>query len=293
MSVELEPSGEAFELEARNISPLAGVAVAVRGVRLLRSIVNAVQQRWLDVIGPAAAVALWELAGQLRWIDTQFVPTPSMVAREGVRFTLSGELIVHTASSLARTFAGLLAALFTALPLGFLLASTFPRLTRRLMPLFALLGQVNAFSLFPLFVLFFGIGEEAKFAVIYWSCVWPLLFATLAGVERVDPMLIRAARSMGAPRHTLVLKVLLPATVPALFAGARVGTMVAFLMLIAAEMIGAKSGLGWVVRNSTINYIIPRMFLAAAVLAMLGGLLEWAIDTLERWVVRWKPQRAV
>jgi NitT/TauT family transport system permease protein len=69
--------------------------------------------------------------------------------------------------------------------------------------------------------------------------------------------------------------------------------MVAFLMLIAAEMIGAKSGLGWVVRNSTINYVIPRVFLAAVVLAILGALLEWAIDGLERRVVRWKPARAI
>ncbi len=252
-----------------------------------------VQGRAKDFGGVALLLALWELAPRLGWVDRQFFTPVSGILQEGWKLAATGDLFVHVGVSLGRTLAGLLGAIVTAIPLGFLLGGWFPRATRFFRPLLHLLGQVNAFSLFPLFVLFFGIGEVAKFSIIYWSCLWPLLFGTLASVRGIDPLLIKTARSMACGRPTFIREVIWPAALPAILASVRIGAMVSFLMLVAAEMVGADRGLGWLVHNSTINSQMPRLYLAASVTALLGLGMEYGLRALERRLVHWKPSPTV
>jgi len=268
---------------------LASGTARVRGYGLL-SLLN---DRLIDYYGMVLLLVLWEAAPRLGWIDTQFFPPPSLIAREGAKLVASGELLVHIGVSLQRTLQGLACAISLAVPLGFIMAGWFPRLTKFLTPLLRLLGQINAFSLFPLFVLFFGIGELAKFSIIFWSCLWPVLFTTIAGVKQVEPLLIKVSRSMGSGRLTVFLKVLLPGALPSIFTGIRVGANVAFLMLIAAEMIGASTGLGWLIHNSSVNYVIPRLYLAAVLIALLGMSLNYLIHWVESRVVTWKQEVSV
>ena len=199
-----------------------------------------------------------------------------------------GIFLIQVTASLKRVATGLAAALVVGVPLGLLMGGWFPGLTRFLKPLLRLLGQLNAFALFPLFVLFFGIGELAKFFIIFWSSLWPILFTTIAGVEHVDPLFIKVARSMGSGRLSLLVKVLLPSALPSIFTGVRLGATVAFLMLIAAEMIGANAGLGWLVLNSSQNYLIPRLYLAATVIALFGMGMNYSVHFMESRVIRWK-----
>jgi NitT/TauT family transport system permease protein len=250
----------------------------------------ALHDRLLDWYGMIALLLLWEAAPRLGWIDSQFFPPPSVIVLAGWQLAGTGELFVHIGVSLQRTIQGLLCAIALAIPLAFVLGGWFPRLTRFLSPLLNLFGQINAFSLFPLFVLFFGIGELAKFSIIFWSCLWPILFTTLAGIQGVEPLFVKVARSMGSGRLTLFLKVLLPGALPSIFTGVRIGATVAFLMLIAAEMVGAKSGLGWMVMNAQVNYLIPRLYLAAVIIALLGMALNYGIQCLEGRVVKWKEE---
>ena len=249
--------------------------------------------RLFDFYGIAALIILWELAPRLGWLDSQFFPAPSVIMAEALKLAADGTLIVHVAVSLKRTLQGLLCAIVIAVPLGFVLGGWFPRLTRFLSPLLKLLGQINAFSLFPLFVLFFGIGELAKFSIIFWSCIWPVLFTTIAGVQGVEPLFVKVARSMGSGRLVLFARVLLPGALPSIFTGIRIGATVAFLMLIAAEMIGASTGLGWLIHNSNVNYIIPRLYLAAVLIALLGMALNYVLYWLERHLLRWKEELQV
>lgn len=258
--------------------------LALRGLAAL----EAINGRLIDYYGVAVLLILWEVAPRAGWIDSQFLPSLSSILAEGLKLVEDGTLLTHIAISMKRTLLGLVCAIALAVPLGFLLGGWFPRVTRFLSPLLKLLGQINAFSLFPLFVLFFGIGEMAKFSIIFWSCLWPILFTTIAGVQEVDPLFVKLARSMGSGRMILLVKVLLPGSLPSIFTGVRVGATVAFLMLIAAEMIGAGSGLGWLVLNSSVNYIIPRLYLAALLIALLGTAINDSLHRLESRVVRWK-----
>jgi len=172
----------------------------------------------------------------------------------------------------------------------FLGGAASPAFSKQIKPLFKILGQINAFSLFPLFILFFGIGEFAKIAIIFWSTVWPVLFTTILGVQQVDPLYIKSARSVGADRLTIFRKVILPGAAPVIFTGIRSGATQAFLMLMAAEEVGAKAGLGWIILNSAVNSIMPRLFAAAIVIAILGLAINYFILFLEHTIVDWNPE---
>lgn len=242
----------------------------------------------LDTYGIIAFLLLWEFAPRFGWADPQFIPPLSKVLLAAWKLAITGDLFIHIAASLQRTLVGLVLAIIIAVPLGFILGGFFQNLTKYLQPLLNILGQINAFSLFPIFILFFGIGEVAKISIIFWSCIWPILFTTIAGVHQVDPLLIKGARSMGAGRITIFFKVVLPGAAPSIFTGLRFGSSVAFLMLIAAEMIGASAGLGWLVHNSAVNSIMPRLFASTITIALLSMGLNYLIHWIEGNVVTWR-----
>jgi NitT/TauT family transport system permease protein len=124
-----------------------------------------IHDRLLDYYGIAAFLVLWEIVPKLGWADRAFIPPPSAIFAAGWKMAVTGELFAHIAVSLERVLLGFAAAVATALPLGFVLGGYFPRVTKFLSPLLKILGQVNAFSLFPVFILLFGIGEFAKFVI--------------------------------------------------------------------------------------------------------------------------------
>ncbi|CUH97062.1 putative membrane protein [Propionispora sp. 2/2-37] len=245
-------------------------------------------ERLINISGIVAFFLLWEILPDIGVIDAQFIPPFSEVVKAIIKLLGNGELFIHVAASLQRTFLGLIFAIALAIPAGFLLGGVFPNLSRHVRPLLRLLGQINAFSLFPIFILFFGIGEIAKVSIIFWSTIWPVLFTTIAGVQQIDPLYIKSARSVGAGRLTIFTKVLLPGSAPVIFTGIRTGASHAFLMLIAAEMIGASAGLGWVVHNSSMNFVIPRLFAATIVIALLGMAINYFIYWLEENLLEWK-----
>ncbi len=246
-----------------------------------------VTERLIDVSGIIGFLLLWEIAPRLGVVDPQFIPPLSQVVVAIVKLATRENLLLHVAASLQRTFIGIFLAVGVAVPVGFILGGI-PTLSLYLRPLMRLLGQINAFSLFPIFILFFGIGEFAKVSIIFWSSLWPVLFTTIAGVQQIDPLYIKSAKSMGASRLTTFSQVILPGAAPAIFTGIRSGASHAFLMLIAAEMIGAKAGLGWIVLNSAANSLMPRLFGAAIIIAVLGMTINYLIHWLEENLLEWK-----
>lgn len=244
--------------------------------------------RLIDFSGLVTFFLLWELLPRFGIINGQFIPPLSTVVSQILLMALDGTLFLHITASLQRTIIGLVTAVGLAVPLGFLLAGVFPALSKQLRPLFRLFAQINAFSLFPIFILFFGIGELSKVAIIFWSTVWPVLFTTIVGVQNLDPLYIKSARSMGADKVTLFNQVILPGAAPVIFSGVRTGASHAFLMLIAAELIGAHAGLGWVIHNAEVNALMPRLFAGMIIIAVLGTLLNYLLLLAEETVVTWK-----
>jgi NitT/TauT family transport system permease protein len=120
--------------------------------------------------------------------------------------------------------------------------------------------------------------------------MWPILLNTITGIQSVDNLLIKSARSMGITGKEMFLKVILPAASPNIFHGLRTSCGVAFFMLIAAEMIGASSGLGWLVLNAQNNYQIPKLFATTVTISALGLALNFLFGEFENRVLSWKEK---
>ncbi len=243
---------------------------------------------WIDLSSILIFFIAWELAPRAGGLLETFIAPPSLVLKTLWDLFQCGELLGHVGVSLGRAASGFAIAALVAIPLGFLLGGSFKTFERFINPVLRFLGQLNPFSLFPLFVMLFGIGEISKGAMIFWVCIWPILFNTITGVKAIDPLLVKSARSMGTGLFTLFFKVILPAAAPGIFTGLKMGSGTAFFILIAAEMIGASRGLGWMVWNAQTNFQIPQLFAATVVISILGLILNRLFVLLERYLLGWR-----
>lgn len=238
-------------------------------------------------IGILAFIAIWEALPQLGLVNPGYLSPPSAVLAAVVDLASSGDLVKHLQASLLRSFAGLLLAIACGVSLG-LAMGWFARVESVLDPLLQFFRQTSALALFPVFILFLGIGELSKIAIIFWASFWPILLSTISGVKQVDGLLINSALSMGANRWFLFTKIVLPAASPSIFTGIRLAGAYCITALVAAEMIGAHSGLGFLTLNSQEVFQIPSMYAGILLLAVVGLLLNFLLALLERRFTRWR-----
>ncbi len=258
-----------------------------------RPTLRAVWRHVEPIVRSSAAIVLflllWELAPRLGLINRTFLPPFSEIIVRGVQYTLEGKLLPQILVSVWRAAGGFAFGVVTAVPLGILLGWYRP-LEDYLNPLLQLLRQTNPVSLFPAFILFFGIGYTTSIAIIYWVVVWPILLGTVNGVRYVDPALVKYARSVGLPNWQLLLKVVLPSALPSIITGMRLAATYSFLMLVVSEMVGASSGLGYLIVNAQYLMSIHLLYVGVIVLALLGILSNWALVRLERRLTSWKQE---
>lgn len=236
-----------------------------------------------------ALFVLWEIAPRAGLVDPAFFPPFSHVVEALWNLIVSGELLRHFTASIVRSLAGFSLALVIAIPLG-LMIGWYPLARELLNPVLELFRNTAALALLPVFMLFLGIEETSKIAIVLFACSWPILLNTIAAVGNVDPLLIKSARSMNLSSSKLFLKVILPASIPTIFTGIRMAGTGAILVLIAAEMVGAKEGLGYLITYSQYNFQIPKMYAGILSISLLGLLINQGLVLLERKFSKWKPQ---
>ncbi|RKT07416.1 NitT/TauT family transport system permease protein [Streptomyces sp. 3211.6] len=234
-----------------------------------------------------ALLALWEAAPRLGLVDATFLPPFSEVARAWWGLLADGQLGEHTRASLTRSFGGFAIAVLIAVPLGLLIGWYRP-VAVFLGPLLELFRNTAALALLPVFVLLLGIGETSKVSIVVYACVWPVLLNTISAVGNADPTLVRLARSMDLSTPRLFQKVILPASVPAVFTGIRLAGAVSILVLVAAEMIGAKAGLGYLINASQFNFAIPQMYAGIVTISAIGVAFNQLLVAVERRLSLWR-----
>jgi NitT/TauT family transport system permease protein len=241
--------------------------------------------------GRYAAVAfvllLWELAPRIGLAEPAFLPPLSQVLASGWGLIGNGQLFEHVFASVTRSLIGYGLALSYAIPLG-LAIGWYRGLANALSPLVETLRNTAALALLPVFILLFGIGESSKIALVIYSCSWPLLLNSIAAVKNVDPLLVKSARTMGLSSGQLFRKVILPAALPTIFVGMRLAGASSLLVLVAAEMIGAKAGLGYLIIYSQYNFQIEHMYVGIITITALGLFFNHALARLERHFTAWK-----
>lgn len=234
-------------------------------------------------------LAVWEIAPNhlLDAGSRVFLPPLHQVARAWWHLAEDGTLWEQTRASIGRSLAGFLLAVVTAVPLGLLIA-WFRPVSEFLNPLLEVFRNTAALALLPVFTLLIGIGETSKIAIVVYAAFFPILLNTIAGVKTVDPLLVRAARTLGLGNLRMFAKVILPAAIPTVFTGIRMGGAASILVLIAAEMVGAKAGLGIYIQTTQSSFLIPQMYAGIATISVLGVLANYGLVALERRASRWR-----
>ncbi|MFD1774651.1 ABC transporter permease [Paenibacillus rhizophilus] len=228
----------------------------------------------------------WEIGAGL--VPEGVIAPPSEVIKSLWTAATSDMLFKQTAISLGRVGMGFALSILVALPLGFILGTFFQSAEKLLLPFFRMCEKLNPFAIIPIFMIFFGIGTAEKVVVVFWATLWPLLFNTMAGARAVDYSLIRAARSMGATRRELFLKVILPYALPNIFTGVEIAAQLSFFMIIASEVIGASTGLGWYYISATTKYQLPLMYGIILYITVLSIFINLLFGRLKKHFLVWK-----
>lgn len=251
------------------------------------SISHSIQKLVKQSVVLAALALIWEIAPRTGIVDPAFFPAFTEVLKAWWEMIASGELWGHFAASIVRSISGFGLALVIAIPLG-LLIGWYPLARDLLNPAFEVFRNTATLALLPVFMLLLGIGEVSKVSIVFYACTFPILLNTIAAVKNVDPLLIKSARSMNVSSYKLFTKVILPASVPTMFTGIRMAGTGCILVLIAAEMIGAKEGLGYFITYAQYNFLIPEMYAGILTISALGLLVNLGLGKLEKRFSRWK-----
>lgn len=236
-----------------------------------------------------AIILVWELMPRLEFIDTFLLPPFSEVLASWGQLISSGEMFRHFSISALRSLAGFFIGIGIALPLGVFLGwyKGFEEIAD---PLLQACRSSSTIALYPVFLLFFGIGEQAKIAIIIWGTIWPTLLSATSGVKHADPLLIKSARSMGVSGFTLLFKVVVPNAVPNFVTGIRLSAAHAILVVVVAEMIGAHAGLGFSIFYFEEHYAVPEMYAMIITLSLVGVIVNYLLNILEKRLTVWKEK---
>jgi NitT/TauT family transport system permease protein len=239
----------------------------------------------------AAFLALWSiLSGAvvvLKLFNPIFLPGPWLVLGNVLDMAVRGQLWIHLAATLERVALGFGAGAALGVGLG-LAAGHFTPIRHVVEPLVELLRPIPPLAMLPMFIVWVGIGETSKVGFITYATFFPIFLTTITGVRQIDPLLLRAAQSLGARGVGLFTRVILPAALPDILTGLRLGVALAFFVIVISEFIGAEHGLGYLINDGRNFFLVPQMLGAAVVLGLLGYAGNGLVRLLERRLTRWQ-----
>jgi NitT/TauT family transport system permease protein len=230
---------------------------------------------------------LWEVLARIGWVPVLFLPSPLGVVREAADMLVSGEMLVHVVASLTRLAAGFAIGAGLGVIVG-VTVGFFSIAEAVGTPVIAATFPIPKIALLPLLILWLGLGEASKIAVIALGVFFPMAINTFTGVRQADPLLVRAAVAFGARRWSVIRKVVLPSALPMIFAGLRLGAGTALLLLVAAEMIAVESGIGFLVLHAGNLMQTTKLMVGVVLLSLLGVLSHWTLNRVERVALPWR-----
>jgi ABC-type nitrate/sulfonate/bicarbonate transport system permease component len=203
----------------------------------------------------------------------------------------SGELWTHLSVSLLRLAAGFVLGTIPGIAVGLLMGLS--RYVRAgLDPIVAATYPVPKIAILPLIMLYFGIGEASKIVIIAVAVVYLVLINTMVGVMTIDPIYFDVAKNYNAPWRKLFTRVIIPGALPLIFAGLRLSLGVSLIVIVSAEFIAAKSGIGYLIWSSWETLLIENMFVGIIVITVLGAVSTFVLKELERALIPWRKERA-
>jgi 1,4-dihydroxy-2-naphthoate octaprenyltransferase len=249
------------------------------------------QRRWLAFLlalsGPFIVLLIWEALSRAEAINPLFFPPPTSLLPTAEELIESGQLWNDIRTSMGRVLAGFALAAIPGVLLGVLMALWWP-LRAMLSPIAAAFFAVPKIAILPLVIIVFGIGETSKVAMVAISVLFLVVLSTMAAVLEVENAYFDVARNAGANWWQQLRTVALPGALPGIFSGLRIALGFSLLVIVGTEMLAAKDGIGYLIWNSYQTFAIEKMYVGLVVTALLGWLLNFVMDEVERVVIPWR-----
>lgn len=233
----------------------------------------------------AVFALVWHLAS-LQIANPVLLPSPLAVADSLRQLALDGELMAEALVSLRRLGISFLLAGAVGIPLGLAMGLS-PLLHDLVDPLVELLRPISGIAWIPLGMFILGVGEELPVAIMFYGALFPFLINTIAGVRATEPRLVQAARTLGIGQGSILRHVVLPSALPNILVGARLAAGAAWMSMVAAELIGAPSGLGFAIEWYRELLMTPKMLAFVFMVGLLGYLVDRLLRAVQRRLTPW------
>jgi NitT/TauT family transport system permease protein len=257
----------------------------------------------VGIIVPLILIVIWQLFSSLGLVNKHILPSPYSVLNRWVIYLLpkktyvdsglgyfswifSGELIEDILNSMFRVISGFVIGAGIALPLGLLMGKS-KKIYAYIDPLIQILRPIPPIAYIPLAILWFGLGNPPAIFLISIGAFFPILINTIAGVRNVDGIYIRAARNLGANQLTMFIRIILPAAIPYILSGVRIGIGTSFIVVIVAEMIAVNNGLGFRILEAREYFWSDKIIAGMLSIGFLGLSIDLVVTKLNNYLLRW------
>jgi ABC-type nitrate/sulfonate/bicarbonate transport system permease component len=241
----------------------------------------------LYLISPIGLLLLWQVLLMLGIGDRRFVPAPSDIAVRYWQMVVSGELAYHASVTLYRVLVGFILGIVPAVAAGLLMAMYRP-VRIFFDPLIASLFPIPKIALMPLLLLAFGFGDASKIALVVIAVFFPVVINTYVGAANIENIYWDVAKNYGASQSVIFRRIVFFGALPTIFAGLRIALAVSFIVLVAAEFVATKAGIGYLIWNSWELLQVDVMFVGIVTIGILGLIATAILQEIERKVVPWK-----
>ncbi len=245
----------------------------------------------ISMVTVLAIIAAWAVVTTMFRVSPLILPSPRAM-RDELRVLLSvgyaaKPLYVHIEASLFRSLTGLVTGIILAVPVGLAMGYN-RRVSAALVPVFGFFRPIPPIAFIPLMILWFGIGELSKILLIFAASFNYTVLNSAAGMRAVPEQLIRKGRNLGLTRRQLFTSVMLPAAMPHIFTGIKTSTAVSWAIVVAAELIAAQEGLGFIIQDAGTFFRITDVFFGILIIGLIGVSLELVISLIERRTLHWQ-----
>lgn len=248
------------------------------------------RDRIISILTPILLLAVWEVCGRLGWIDVRFFPPPSQIIEKLIELTGSGELPINVWISLKRLFWGFIVGGIPAIVIGICMGLWRP-VRMAVEPLVSATYPLPKSAILPLVLLIFGLGEASKIAMVALGVFYPIVINTTAGVAQIPSIYLDVGKNFGASPWQKFYSIALPGALPSILAGIKLGIGLGLILIAIAEMVGAQSGIGYMIWNAWQILSIETMYVGLLVIALIGFALSFLLDEVEAAVLPQHPRK--
>ncbi len=247
------------------------------------------RDRLISILSPFLLLGIWELSARLGMIDTRFFPAPITILHTLISLLDSGVLWIHSWASLQRLFWGFILGGIPALVLGIIMGLSRP-VRAAIDPLIAATYPIPKSAILPLILLIFGLGEASKIVMVAIGMFYPICINAVAGVLEINKIYLDVGKNFQASRWQMFRTIALPGALPFIMSGIKLGVGMGLILIAIAEMIGAKSGLGYMIWNAWEILSVDTMYVGLIMIAVIGYLFSLILNELEHWIIPWKVE---